>query len=196
MLLPEGLKKYQWILISGVVLLLGFSIWSLLKTQTPVTVPNNGQSGQINEPSTNTLQFAEIESLKEFVKNFAELYNTYRFEDFSNLTALGDYQSAAMQEVTLSRVADLEKNLKPGDAVYAKANPTSFSYQVLNGQDISAEINLKISEYANEFPESETQSLRDPVYSSLKREYEVKFNLKIQKFSQAWLVLSAEPENQ
>ena len=96
------------------------------------------------------LSASDEASLKEFVKNYVNLYNSYSYGDYSNLTALGDYQTQSMQEQTLSSIAEYEKALPVGYKITTTADPATFQYSYPSADTLSAAISAKVSEVFGE----------------------------------------------
>lgn len=87
-----------------------------------------------------------------FVKSFAELYNTYSYGDFSNLSALGDYQTTQMQQRTNEYIKTLGKTTPVG--YYQEAslleNTLKYTYNQVGRVTITANLQIKI--YNNYMP--------------------------------------------
>ena len=153
-------KKYKILIyLAGFLLLLlvAVVVWKgLVPGQTPVQpeqTSNPGLStttGQSISVPDYILSDADEADLKEFVKNFVNLYNTYSYSDFSNLTALGDYQTQAMQEKTLSAIENWQNTLPLGYRIATKSDIGSFSYKYPNAGQVIVQIKARVSETIND----------------------------------------------
>jgi len=148
-------KQYKILLFLGgffVLVLVGFLIINnLSSSKTPII--DNNQKNQI-DTTTNVpdymLSVPEEASLQEFVKNYVNLYNSYSYGDYSNLTALGDYQTQSMQEETLSSIAKYEETLPIGYQISTEADSKTFKFSYPSADNLSATISAEVSEVAGE----------------------------------------------
>lgn len=155
------------------LILVGFLIMNGLSS--PKTT--NNQNTQVNTTANvpdYMLSVSDEASLKEFVKNYINLYNSYSYGDYSNLTALGDYQTQSMQEQALASITEYEKTLPAGYSLTTSANTTTFQYQYPSASDLSASISGKASEVAGE--------------GQVVKQFNVKFQLEIGRQKNGWLV--------
>ncbi len=98
-------------------LLIFLGIIALIVTVFVIAIDlDSGKNDSSNIPIEDTKPLYEVEmiveekqKLIEFVENFILLYNTYSYEDYSNLLALGDYETQNAQKQTLERIEDLKK---------------------------------------------------------------------------------------
>jgi len=148
-------KQYKILLFLGgffVLGLVGFVIInSLPSPETPII--DNNQNNQV-DTTTNVpdymLSAPEEASLQEFVKNYVNLYNSYSYGDYSNLTALGDYQTQSMQEETLNSIAKYEETLPIGYQISTEADAKTFSYSYPSSDSLSTTISAEVSEVLGE----------------------------------------------
>lgn len=119
---------------------------SLKQTPAENNNPPNlgGNSGQ-----NQALSAEKQQQLKQFVKNFVSLYNTYSYNDYTNLTALGDYQTAELQTQTQELVNELSQNTSVGFNRQTTVDETTFSYNY-DGAHASVTIEANVSEWFDE----------------------------------------------
>ncbi len=172
-------KQYKILLSIGgffVLLLAGFLIISSLSS------PKDPISGN-NQPSQATstgnvpdymLSASQEASLKEFVKNFVNLYNSYSYNDYSNLTALGDYQTQSIQEQVLASIAEYEKTLPAGYKIITTVDPATFQYSYPTAENLSATISARVSEVIGE--------------GQTPKQYNINIQLQIGQQKTGWLV--------
>jgi len=173
------LKQYKILLIIGgffVLILVGFLITSSLSS--PKT-PSQGNNQPSQATSTTNLpdyllSTSDEASLKEFVKNYVNLYNSYSYGDYSNLIALGDYQTQSMQEQVLASISEYEKTLPVGYKITTTADSATFQYSYPTAENLSATISARVSEV---FGESQTP-----------KQYGIKIQLQISQQKNGWLV--------
>lgn len=148
-------KQYKILLFLGgfiVFVIIGFIIINSLSSPSSPNMTDNQNNQANNSPSLPDymLSAAEEANLKEFVKNYINLYNSYSYADYSNLTALGDYQTQSMQEETLSSIARYEAILPIGYQISTEADAKTFSYRYPSADSLSAIISVQISEILGE----------------------------------------------
>jgi hypothetical protein len=178
-------KPYKLILILAsffVVLTVGFLIY-----QNVTKTPSNEQS----QPNNNNQDLPEYFlgadeeiRVKEFVKNFASLYNSYRYADYTNLTALGDYQTVSMQEKTIDLISQLENTIPVGFAINTTPEVATFTYKYPEASKITASLKAEVEETQNENLQ-ENFSPRNP---EIKSNYEIKVDVVLVRFNGNWLV--------
>ncbi len=182
-------KPYKIILYLAsffVVLTIGFLIYYNV-TKTP--------SNQQNQPNNNNQDLPEYflgadeeARVKEFVKNFVTLYNSYRYADYTNLTALGDYQTVSMQEKTLNFISQLENTVPVGFAINTTPDVSTFTYKYPEASRITASLKAEVEEIQNENLEKNF-SPRNP---EIKTKYQITVNIVLIRFNGNWLVDSFE----
>jgi hypothetical protein len=133
-------------------------------------------------PLTLTLSAADEGSLKEFVKNFVTLYNNYSFDDFSNLTALGDYENQAMQQKTQDLISRLQTSLPPGFSQSSDPQLSTFSYKTIDLQTFTVTESVNISETNSSQNSLSIRSSEQP------QSYVATEILTVVKYGQGWLV--------
>ncbi len=141
------------------------------------TDPNNG-----NSLPEYVLNADEEQKVREFVKNFVFLYNTYRYADYSNLTATGDYQTPEMQNLTLAKVDELEKTTPLGFYRTTEANEKSFTYTYPTGSTLRVTMDITVEEGIV----SNSQDLRQGSATEVK--YTAKAVVTLKRVSGNWLV--------
>ena len=142
--MEKNWKLLVFIGIIFVLLIVGFLVWSALGSK-PGNTGGSGGGGEQSQQSGGALDQQKENQLKEFVKNFINLYNTYSYGDYSNPLALGDYQTPNLQQKTSSFVANLEQTIVPGYSKVTTADEASFSYKPSAGGFV-ATINAQVAE--------------------------------------------------
>lgn len=84
--------------------------------------------------------------LRSFVKTFAELYNSYSTGDYSNLYALGDYETTAMQYRTKALIDQLDQQTPDGYDIRSEGVDASFRYSFNQANLLTASINVNVTE--------------------------------------------------
>ena len=154
--------------------------------------PSTAQPGPVQSLPDYQLDPDQETAVYEFVKNFAELYNTYSYADYSNLTALGDYETVQMQQKTAELVVSLEKNTQPGYFQEAKIVKDSFKYKYPQAGRLSVTLSLEIKVYSNFFPNikaSDSASGQNPL-QKLEGTKKIGFELGLEKYGNRWIVNS------
>lgn len=125
-------------------------------------------------------------SIEEFVKNFLSLYNTYAYEDYANLSALGDYQTQNAQKQTLERINQLGKNTPQGFRRTADLKDANIEVRSLlfPPNQIEARAKFWIKEQIIGSLESTPRS-DDSVEA---KEYQAVAILKLVPYNRSWLV--------
>jgi hypothetical protein len=181
-------RKYKIILyILGFFVALAVFYMVISGISSSVSSPSGGQQTAsstqgVPPPLTLTLSPDEESSLKEFVKNFVTLYNNYSYDDFSNLTALGDYENQAMQEKTQNLITQLQSSLQPGYSQSSKPDASTFSYQTSNTQTFTVSINVDITETNNSQSQLSIRSSQEPQSRTNVD------TLTVVRYGQSWLV--------
>ncbi len=138
-------KKYITIGAAILGLLIVFVIvWNLRGAANKSSPP-----GSKNTIPDYVLGAAEELQVKEFVQNFVSLYNTYSSGDLSNVQALEDYETPAMQELTDKWVADKTQSLPEGFSVRTTSKPETFTYTYSSGQQLQVTMDAVVSESAS-----------------------------------------------
>lgn len=133
-------KKIIILSLIGVILVVGFLIFSSLGQESNNNPPDNQNNITLSEEKAG--------QVKIFVKNFVSLYNSYRYADYSNLSALGDYQTTLMQEDTVALIADLEKTVTVGYSKETIVDESTFKYNY-NGEKLTASMEADVVELFN-----------------------------------------------
>lgn len=111
-------KKIKIILIFLVVISVVVVLFSFFNNQKKGDIIVDKET---QETKISFISKEDEQDLNNFVKNFVLLYNSYTSDDYSNLLALGDYQTINVQKQTLkfieeykeSKVVGVRKSIKP-----------------------------------------------------------------------------------
>lgn len=192
-------KYYKYLIYLGGAVVLFAAIYLVIRgLQGNSASPGSGnaENGQNSGAASSSLPSyildpGEEQKVYEFVKNFTELYNTYSYADFSNLTALGDYQTPEMQQTTIKYVSFLEKNTAPGYFQEAGAIKDSFRYDYPNASNLTANLVLRVKKYSNFYPKIGNEiSLRESYSTKLEGENMIAVQLGLIKVGSGWQVNS------
>lgn len=123
----------------------------------------------------------EEKSAYAFVKNFAELYNTYGFGDFSNLSALGDYQTTQMQQRTEEYIKTLEKVTPVGYYQEASLLQNTLKYKYNQVGQVTITGNLQIKLYHNYISNLAVSQRPDKINT-------VNLSINLVAYRKSWLV--------
>ncbi len=174
-------KRYKFLLIAfaGV---LGTVIFALVISG----IFKSSDEGKNPDSEENIPEYVlsqdEEEKVREFVKNFVFLYNTYSYADYSNLTATGDYQTPFMYSQTESLIAELEKNVPIGFYQTVSVNESSFNYSYPSADTLRISVQMEISEQYTVGAESLRYN------SSEDKTYVATANLILKRNVNRWLV--------
>lgn len=167
-------KIYKYLLYFGgflSFLLILFIILHALSASKP-TLVSNGTTASSTFSNLPGYILPDESDVRKFVENFVILYNTYSYGDYSNLTALGDYQTPELQQKTLDLVSRLQNSTPAGYSVVTNVDDSSFSY--IYPEATQAFISLNGSA-------TQSQGGHDAVYSFTA-------SLSLQKSGNNWLV--------
>lgn len=145
-------RNYKIILYFAGFLIFLFAIFAIIFNllKSPQKSDSNQNTGSNQASSTVStgpvLSSSDETKLKEFVKNSLTLYNNYSYNDFSNLTAIGDYETLAMQQKTQEVISQLQSTLQPGFSQSSEPDMSSFSYKFTKTDTVEALINVKITQ--------------------------------------------------
>ena len=158
------------------VILLGFII---IQNMSSPAQPTGGGGINTTTPGSGTLpdyilSGPEESTVKEFVKNFVNLYNTYSSSDVSNLTALGDYQTIELQKKTVLLAENLQNSLPVGYSLASQVDTSSFTYKYPDANTLTVKVKGLAKEYLNE--------------NSSAKNYTFTAELELQKNGNSWLV--------
>ncbi len=158
------------------VILVGFIIVQNLSSPAQ---PTGGGGINTTTPGSGTLpdyilSGPEEVKIKEFVKNFVNLYNTYSSNDISNLTALGDYQTIELQKKTVLLVENLQNSLPVGYSLTSQADMNTFAYKYPDANTLRVTVKGRAEEYLNE-----NVSAKNYIFTA---------ELELQKNGNSWLV--------
>jgi len=159
--------------------------------------PNTQNSGNQNLSSGQasgtmaSLQLSDQEeaSIKEFVKNVVTLYNNYSYADFSNLTALGDYETEDMQQKTLDYISQLQAETAIGFRQVSQPDLSSFSYQSPNLSTVIVTLNVKITDTYNTGSQLDLRGGQQP------NSFTVTDILTLKSYGQSWLIDDIQIKN-
>lgn len=178
-------KSYKIILvIIGAFVLLAalFAIVISMSKPAPKT-----PDASTNQPTTDTKPILQLDAqeetqVRQFVKNYVELYNNYSYGDYTNLTAVGDYETQKMQEKTLETIKNLQENTLEGFSQTAEADLSTFSYKYTNADTLSVSIKAGISQDSNS---GLSTSARNPGEQKTKVLTEI---LTLKSYGKNWIV--------
>jgi len=185
-------RKYKIILFILGFFFLFLMVYLVIRGIMPQT--QNPQSGQqsagsgnqdVPPPLTLALNADDESSLRQFVKNFVTLYNNYSYNDFSDLTALGDYENQAMQQKSLDFISQTEPTLQSGYSQSSDPQLSTFSYKTIDLQTFTVTINVNITE-TNSQNELSLRSSEEP------QNYTDSDTLTIVRYGQSWLVADVQ----
>ncbi len=148
---------------------------------------NKSSQKPVDNTQTNLPDYVLSQSdetkVKEFVKNFINLYNTYGYADFSNLTALGDYQTVNFQNKTKETVSSLETSTPVGYQKETQAKPETFSYKYPLSNLLKVYMDAKVEEKVSD------QNLQiSPRTENIFNSYDVKITVELVPSGKNWLV--------
>lgn len=174
--MPKVYKIILVLILAFLAIGVGFLLYSNLSKE-PLSPVSSKQQSDLPDY---ILPSDEEARVREFVKNFGNLYNTYSYADYSNMTALGDYQTPQLQAETLSLVNSLENSVKFGFAKETKVDIASFSYKYPSAGILQVSVVAEVFESQNFYPKSETA----PAW----QKYLARITLDLVKNNQNWLV--------
>ncbi len=145
---------------------------------TPVATPPPSVVDALTE--------AQKQSVREFVKNFILLYNSYAYGDYSNLSSLGDYQTQKAQKQTLDRIEQLLENTPVGFRRIVEVSNSGIEVKSLlfPPKQIETKIKFWVKDQVI-IPEGTTPRSDDAVKP---KEYEARATLRLVPYNQSWLV--------
>lgn len=179
-------KNYKILLYLGAFFIFLIIAYLIVRNLSGTSTNNTGQ------PTTNLPQYIlsqeEEVRVREFVKNFISLYNTYSYEDYSNLTALGDYQTPEMQQKTVELVQNLHASTPIGFAVNTVPDMATFRYAYPSASQLTVSVRAKVTEVRNQNG-TQNFSPRNPEQVNT---YPVTVNIELASFGKNWLVNNFE----
>ena len=161
-------KYFLYILGFFAILLIGFLIFRSL---------NSSSSSQTGKPPDYILSADQEHQVSVFVENFVSLYNSYSEEDYTNLTALGDYQTSQMQDKTTQLVKSLENSTPKGFEIRTQTETGTFTYKYTEANKILAAVKARVTETS---------------LGSAQKSYEIIANLELLKQNANWVVNNIE----
>ncbi len=181
------MKSYQKILLYGlgffVVAVLFFTILQgFLKQPGNNNAKNQNQENDTVELSDYILSTQEESTVKEFVKNFVNLYNSYSYKNFSNLTALGDYQTLEFQKKTAEFVAELENSVPSGFLQTTVSDLNTFKYSYQNLSLLTATLKAHVTEEIQNYNQVSPRSAQNT------KQYLITVRIELIKSANVWLV--------
>lgn len=169
-------KKYKFLVYAAIFFLIAVIGYLIVKNLSSPPQGKQTGTGQASSTLPDLLLTEDQETwVRQFVKNFVNLYNTYSYSDYSNLTALGDYQTPQMQQKTLDLIEQLKASTQPGFSVSTVVNENSFSFRYPDSSQ------LVVTEQA-QATESSTS------YSAQNSQYKITATLVLAKSGDHWLV--------
>ncbi len=137
-------RNIIYFVIGGLVIIIfGVLIWLFVHSNNQTNTPNVS-----NVPSYQLTQDEE-DHLRSFVKTFIELYNTYSTGDYSNLYALGDYQTTDMQYRTKALITQLEQETPENYDLVSTEVPGAMTYIYNQGNTIKVSDQVDVVEMIN-----------------------------------------------
>jgi hypothetical protein len=127
--------------IAVALIMVGFLIWAFV---SPSGQPKNSPS--VSNVPDYYLAPEEEAHLQSFVKTFVELYNTYSTGDYSNLYALGDYQTTALQSRTKALIEELDRQTPENFDIVSQEDENSFKYSFRTGTILEVSVLLNVTE--------------------------------------------------
>lgn len=158
-------------------LLLFSVLWSGRRASEQVAAPD-----RTTEQVDYLLSGDEEAKAKEFVKSFVNLYNTFRYADYRNLTATGDYQTPAFQERTVAYVAELERTVEPGYSRVTEADASTFTYRYPNARRLEVQLRATVAERRGQPGGLDVRS------SPLERTFSVTASVTLSRSGGTWFV--------
>jgi hypothetical protein len=101
--------------------------------------------------------------VKEVVKSFVSLYNTYSTYNYTNPQSLGDLTTVEFQEKLLLYIQNLEEKTPEGYSIRTNAKDSTFSFSYPEQGRLYATISAEVKETrtasVRDFPETETYTV-------------------------------------
>lgn len=173
------MKKIKKILLIVFTILFGLIFLVVLYLSSSNSKQNSTDVGEL--PSY-VLQGSQEAVVKEFVKNFINLYNSYRYNDYSNLSSLGDFQTVSFQEQTIEKIKNLEKNTPENFIQISEVNLKTFDYNYPNAKQLIVTVEVLVKT-GNSSSEATKKFLETLVY---------KAKIELTPFNNSWLVNQLE----
>lgn len=178
-------KIYKFAAILLVIFAVMAVVLSLLfgKSQ-PRAQPENPSAN--NQAEILLVSPAEQESITKFVKNFLTLYNNYGYEDYSNLEALGDYQTENAQKQTIKRMEQLKAETPVGFRRTVQLDKASIKIEKLGILKTSFKVSAKLPAIDSVENQAPVSSRSADTQGSKAINLEVE--LRLVPYNQGWLV--------
>ena len=185
--MPKQYKILLYILGFFLILVIAYAIFHGFSNTPSQQSSNNTTSSSTNSNLPQYILSQDQETwVKEFVKNFVSLYNSYSYADYSNLTALGDYQTPLMQQRTITLVQNLQATTPIGFVITTVPDMSTFTYQYPSADQLLVSVQAQVTESTNA---ASSGGPRSPTQSNT---YTVTVNLELTPFNQNWLVNNFE----
>lgn len=152
------------------------------------------QTNQQNQIPEYILPTEEEKRVKEFAFSFIKLYNTYGYSDFSNLLALGDYETPLMQEKSLALAKELEVSVSEGFMQEAENDLNYFFYKYPDGSKLEVNVRVAIKQYSNYYQKPELDFSKSFI-PKLENNQNKEFKIELSKYGKTWLVNRVEALN-
>lgn len=134
-------KNYKIYLAIAVGILVIVAVIMVVFQNTKPSSTGNG------EPLPSAMLTPQEESLiKEVVKNFVSLYNSYSTYDYGNLRSLGDLETVRFQQKMLDYISYLENTVPKGYEIRTDANDATFSYTYPEADVLNISIKATVKE--------------------------------------------------
>ena len=167
--------------------------FSFTQRQYGQTVSSDLLSTQNNQSKLPEYIMSEQEEagIKQFAISFLKLYNTYSFDDYSNLLALGDYQTPEMQKKTLEIVEKLKQNTSLGFKKELVLDQEYFVYEYPEGSKLFVELKGIERQFSN-FYKKPDLNFNKSYIPKLENTNKLKYKLELTKYGKNWLVNNIE----
>lgn len=185
-------RNYKILLYLALGLLLLLAVYLVFRGLSDKGGSQPASQSQPQAASTTTSSLPDYlldpeqeKSAYAFVKSFAELYNTYSYGDFSNLSALGDYQTTQMQQRTEEYIKTLGKITPVGyyQETSLLENSLKYKYNQVGRVTITAGLQIKI--YNNYAPGLSGTQRPDKIRTS-------NLTMELVAYKQSWLADNIE----
>lgn len=157
----------------GGLILLSLVVRGLINHSSNQAAPLQGGQSEQSLPAY-VLSQGEESQLKAFVQNFVSLYNSYSSGDYSNLSALGDYETESMQNKTAALITRMQQDVPPGFTSRTIALPSSFSYVYPAADQLTVRMQASVSQ-SNSITQKQAQ-------------FTAVASVTLQRFGSVWVV--------
>lgn len=175
-------KRIKIIIVVLVIFAGAIVVYNITKdVSKPSSQETNSQPAAINEE----ISPKDRQKIQEFVENFLLLYNTYSYEDYSNLQALGDYQTQNAQKQTLERIEKLKADTPIGFKRTVRFDEVSLKIEKLGVLKTAFRVSAKLTATDS----VEKQAPASPRSSDAQGgSVDLQAELRLVPYNQGWLV--------